>query len=608
VNKLAFSAFSNLTGGASADTFMAGSSGSLTGTLNGGGAPNTLIGPNVASTFNITGNNAGNLGITIPSFTNIQSLTGGTQPNTFVFSNGAAITGSLSGGAGGDTLDESAYTTAVAVNLQTSKVTGVGGTATNLIAAIGGSASNTLSGVNTTNTWNITASNAGNLNSSFTFTHFGNLVGGSQPNDFVFGASGSLTGNIIDGSSTTGDALDFSAYTTAIVTLDLQTKKATPIGGTFSKIATAIGQTSTTADTLTGVNAANSWTISGTNSGTVGTVTFSNFGTLTGGTGNDTFSFDSGGSLTGSVVGGGGTDTLDYSANGGAAIAVDLQTKTAPAIGGTFSGIAALTGSTASTNTLTGANSSNAWSITGANAGKVNSFTFSNIENLVGGAGIDVFTFSSTGTVAAIDGGGAPAHQGDWLDYSSFTTAVTVDLSAGAATNVNGGAAGSVSNVQNVHGGNTLNGNSQGNILIGGSGANTITGGSGRRLLIADRGASNITGGSDGSPSGGDILIAGSTSYDSMTSAHEAALMSILAEWQSADSYATRFHDINTGSGGGLNGTNKLNYGMTVLDNGQVNTLTAEAGTAAVDWLFANQTAGHTTILTQETGEHVNNN
>jgi len=92
-----------------------------------------------------------------------------------------------------------------------------------------------------------------------------------------------------------------------------------------------------------------------------------------------------------------------------------------------------------------------------------------------------------------------------------------------------------------------------------------------------------------------------------MTAANEAALMSILAEWQSTDSYAARFTDINTGAGGGLNGSNQLNYGTTVFDNTKVNTLIAQVGTAALDWFFANTAPGHTTIHNLEAGEHVNN-
>jgi hypothetical protein len=233
------------------------------------------------------------------------------------------------------------------------------------------------------------------------------------------------------------------------------------------------------------------------------------------------------------------------------------------------------------------------------------------MANLTGGTGVDTFKISTGGSISGtINGGGAPANQGDWLDYSSFSGPVTVNLATGAATNVNGGAAGGVTGIQDVHGGNggnTLTGNSQGNILIGGTGTNTILGGSGRSLLIADRGASNITGGSGGSANGGDILIAGYTSYDTVSAANQAALMSILAEWQSSDSYATRFSDIDTGTGGGLNGSNRLNYGTTVFDNAKVNTLTAQPGTGVLDWFFGNFATGHTTINNFETGEHKNN-
>jgi hypothetical protein len=101
-------------------------------------------------------------------------------------------------------------------------------------------------------------------------------------------------------------------------------------------------------------------------------------------------------------------------------------------------------------------------------------------------------------------------------------------------------------------------------------------------------------------------VIAGYTNYDTVNAAIETALMSILAEWQSSDSYATRFNDIDTGTGGGRNGSNKLNYGTTVFDNGKVNMLTAHPGTAIVDWFFGNCASGHTTINNFETGEHKN--
>jgi hypothetical protein len=207
--------------------------------------------------------------------------------------------------------------------------------------------------------------------------------------------------------------------------------------------------------------------------------------------------------------------------------------------------------------------------------------------------------------VSSINGGGAPAGQGDWLDYSGLSTAVTVNLATGSATGVNGGAAGSVTNIQNVHGGswnNTLTGNAQGNILIGGgSGTQTITGGTGRSLLIGGGAVAAITGGSGASATGGDILIGGTTSYDSDTTVNLEALMAVFAEWQSADSYATRFSKINTGA---IPGGSKLNYGTTVLGGNSKLTGATGASTPAVDWFFA---GASDKIFGQEVGEHLNN-
>jgi hypothetical protein len=258
-------------------------------------------------------------------------------------------------------------------------------------------------------------------------------------------------------------------------------------------------------------------------------------------------------------------------------------------------------------------------SINGLNSGSVNGlfdFGFSGIENLVGGTGVDVFTIFPAGKVSSIDGKGAPSGQGDWLDYSSFLTPVTVNLPAGSATNVSGGLAGAVKNIQNVIGGtlgNILTGNAQGNILIGGNAI--ITGGTGRSLLIGHSGSNHITGGSGGSANGGDILIPGRTAYDTDTNAHLIALMSILAEWQSTDSYYNRFMDINRGmaytgsnSGSHLNGGYTLSLGSTVQNDFVPNTLTGAVSpsgtTPAVDWFFASSLD---TLFGCEIGEHKNN-
>jgi hypothetical protein len=269
------------------------------------------------------------------------------------------------------------------------------------------------------------------------------------------------------------------------------------------------------------------------------------------------------------------------------------------------------------TNTLTGPNATNTWNIRFPNQGQLNTeVVFSGVQNLIGGTGLDIFKLFSpaltgrpirVGEVASINGGGAPLGQGDWLDYSNWkASAVTVNLVTGSATAVGSGAVGAISNIKNVVGGpgnDTLTGQG-GNIFIGGAAINTLTdtyagsAASGRSLLIGGTGSSNLTAGS-----AGDILIAGTTRYDS----NYAALMSILAEWQSNDSYATRFHDINTGTGGGLNGTYKLSWGKTVKDSDAASVLTG--GTAGLDWFFANYPNGNDTIYNFDLpgDEYINN-
>jgi hypothetical protein len=248
------------------------------------------------------------------------------------------------------------------------------------------------------------------------------------------------------------------------------------------------------------------------------------------------------------------------------------------------------------TNTVVGPNSSNTWLVSGTNSGSLDQIvSFSAVQNLVGGAGVDVFKVAAgKGVTGSINGGAG----GDWLDYSAWTTPVAVNLVTGAGTSI----AGSVSNIANVRGGSgndTLTGGG-GNILIGGAGSNILvdaysgSAASGRSLLIGGSGSSSLTAGA-----AGDILIAGTTSYD----ANYAALQSILAEWQSADSYLLRFQRIEGLVTGGLNGKNKLVWGSTVKDNDLPGVLNGGAG---LDWFFA---GGDDTInnLNNPGTEHLDN-
>jgi Ca2+-binding RTX toxin-like protein len=110
--------------------------------------------------------------------------------------------------------------------------------------------------------------------------------------------------------------------------------------------------------------------------------------------------------------------------------------------------------------------------------------------------------------------------------------------------------------------------------LVGGSGSDRLLGGKGPDILIGGSGPSTLNGGS-----GGDILIGGTTNYDT----NAAALAAVLAEWSSADDYATRIARITGSMNGGANGAFLLNTN-TVHDDGQVNKLYGGAG---MDWYFA---------------------
>jgi filamentous hemagglutinin family protein len=122
-----------INGGAVDDTFNIITTTAQKALLNGIGGTNTLVGPNIDNTWNITGNDAGNLaGSSFLVFSNIQNLTGGTQSDIFILSDQKGISGTVDGGNSPipvNTLDYSKYTTPVVVDL-------IGGTATNIGAIL----------------------------------------------------------------------------------------------------------------------------------------------------------------------------------------------------------------------------------------------------------------------------------------------------------------------------------------------------------------------------------------------------------------------------------------------------------------------------------------
>jgi len=345
------------------------------------------------------------------------------------------------------------------------------------------------------------------------------------------------------------------------VSINLQTRMFLEVSaGQFAGIEKFFGSTADTT-TLIGSNTINTWRITGSGAGSVAGFMFTSMANLTGGNRADTFVFSDGASVTGTVGGGSGTDTLDLSAYT-TAITVNLQTNTATGVGtiANISSIERLIGGMSDTDTLIGTNADSTWNITGNNAGRVGTLSFKGIENLTGGTGGDTFVLANgKGISGTIDGGGGTGL--DELNYSAYTTPVSVNLTTDEATNVFGGAPGGVTGIADVFGGSaadTLIGNASdnflfgnggndsldgmdgNNVLVGGSGNDTLTveGSTGRNLLLAGNGTDHLTGGT-----GDDILFNGTTSFDS----NVATLSAIYTSWIGAGTFASRVNALRTG-------------------------------------------------------------
>ncbi len=85
---------------------------------------------------------------------------------------------------------------------------------------------------------------------------------------------------------------------------------------------------------------------------------------------------------------------------------------------------------------------------------------------------------------------------------------------------------------------------------------------------------------------GNDILISGTTIYDSDKPANITALDAILAEWSSTDSYGMRINKISTGIVVN-NHTVALNS-TTVQSNGAASTLSDGTGPVQNNWFIVN--------------------
>ena len=457
-----FQNIANLTGGSSNDTFALTGSAFLTGSINGGGGTNTLdysafttqvtfdmthltssrlttayaniqnviagtfaanplIGPAGATTFNVTGANSGNVnGV---SFANFGRLVGGVGNDIFKFSDGASLSSSVEGGAGTNTIDESAYTTPVTANGSTSTITGIGVSYAHITSLVGGIASNTLAGPTAGSTYNITGSNSGTVG-AMTFSKFGTLVGAAGNDTFKFNSTALLTGSIDGGTGT--NTLDYSALATQ-VTLNLATLTASRITSPFSNIQNIKGGTFA-ANPIIGPAVSTTFNITGMNTVTVNGLSFSSFGKIIGGAADDTFVLSNGAGLSNGIDGGPGMNWLDYSAYTTPSV-VNLSTGAATGFGSAIANIRNVRGGSAN-DTLTGNNQGNIL-IGGAGNDTINGGSGRNL--LIGGLGSDTITGGSNNDIlisgtTSLDGNFA-ALDAILAEWSSITDSYATRIS-----------------------------------------------------------------------------------------------------------------------------------------------------------------------------------
>lgn len=479
--------------------------------FNGGAGSNTIVAPNQDNDWEIDGINTGSLLSGTVVFSSVENLTGNDAADTFVMLDNGQIDGTIAGGVGSDSIDFSAVSTAVTVNLNDGSATGIN-FATGIDKYIGDGSLDKLTGITAGTTYLIDGVNQGSV-AGIAFEAFNHLVGAAGVDTFQFSGSGQITGSI-DGLAE-NDILDYSSSWFALNLVLSATGSSNGFSGSesssltsFDNINSITGSTDT--DSLTGIDATAAWSIDGTNEYTsTNTLSFSGFENLSGGTqvdtftitgsqshnlagnsGNDVFAFADGATLTGTIDGQAGSDRLDYSlytSSINVTLTVlgsfDGHQGTESSISGGFDNINQVIAGSGTADQLTGRNAAATWSIgTSNNYGSTNSLGFSSFEQLQGGSESDLFTITGNQTVDIKAGAGNDTLQfsnngstlngtfdgqdgTDHLNLSSYTVDLDVTLSAlGGTDGFDGTEANKSVTFANI------------DEITGGSGTNSLTG------------------------------------------------------------------------------------------------------------------------------------
>ncbi|MCP4321001.1 MAG: hypothetical protein GY787_03940, partial [Alteromonadales bacterium] len=453
-----FSFIEFLIGNEGVDNFDFTNLGSISGTIDGKGGNNlvsssrTSASSEVENIWLLSGEHAGSLNGYV--FTNIQTLQGSDHSNVTDILTGAQQNNSWSidqsyGGSvvlkGADETKKISFSQIESLQGNTADDTFTV-TENGVIDNVDGG----VSGVNTLvarvgvdNIWHFTGANSGSLSE----------IKDPTPHDKYVESFSNI--NVFT-SGNNNDTADFSETTT----------KSDVNVADFTGFTDFVGNvTSGKETTLKATTGDNQWQINAENAGLLNTITFSDFAYLTGNTGGDTFTFT-------------------FSADGKVTGKID---------GGSITG-----------NFLVAKNVANEWDINAANEGALyidnlgagfeNAYVteFSNIQNLTGNAGNDLFVFGANGAVSGtVDGG----------DDGSVSTNKLIAHGVASEWDISGENAGA------LHLDDAGTDGFAGNKLANFTQVQNITGGSADDIFVFGANG-KITGQLDGGTGAGDTLIA----------------------------------------------------------------------------------------------------
>mgnify|MGYP000249075405 CR=1 FL=1 len=163
--------------------------------------------------------------------------------------------------------------------------------------------------------------------------------------------------------------------------------------------------------------------------------------------------------------------------------------------------------------------------------------------------------------------------------------------------------------------GDTADGGLGDDLIRGGAGADNLKGSAGNDVLLGEAGADKLYGGLDrdilaggldadyvSGDDGDDIVIGGRTAYDTQDAAplgaNDTALMALMTEWSSTNSFAIRRGNLITGVGPG----NIYQLNTSNVTNGD-NARDTLLGLGGMDWIFAVNTGTNKDTVSQATGD-----